>query len=95
MFAQILIAILIGVTAGTFTGLTPGIHVNLVALILVSMSPFLASYFSLISIAVIILSCAITHTFIDSIPSIYLGAPDSDQALTVLPGHRLLRKGNE
>lgn len=36
---------------------------------------------------------SITHTFIDFIPSIFLGAPDSDTALSVLPGHELLKKG--
>lgn len=36
---------------------------------------------------------AITHTFLDSIPSIFLGAPDSDMALGVLPGHKLLLQG--
>jgi len=36
---------------------------------------------------------AITHSFLDSIPSIYLGAPDEAHALSVLPGHRLLNKG--
>ncbi len=37
---------------------------------------------------------SVTHTFLDSIPSIFLGAPDSAQALGVLPGHRYLLKGN-
>jgi len=36
---------------------------------------------------------AITHTFLDAIPSIFLGAPDADQALNALPGHKLLLKG--
>jgi len=36
---------------------------------------------------------SVTHTFLDSIPSIFLGAPDSDMALGVLPGHRYLLKG--
>lgn len=36
---------------------------------------------------------AVTHTFIDTIPAIYLGAPDSDTALSILPGHKLLLKG--
>ena len=36
---------------------------------------------------------AITHTFIDYIPSIFLGAPDEDTALSILPGHQLLLKG--
>ncbi|MBC8495554.1 tripartite tricarboxylate transporter permease [archaeon] len=37
---------------------------------------------------------SVTHSFLDPIPSIYLGAPDSDQALGVLPGHRYLLAGH-
>ena len=44
--------------------------------------------------AVFIISMSVTHTFLDSIPSIYLGAPDADQALGVLPGHKMLLKGH-
>ncbi|MFO7710315.1 MAG: tripartite tricarboxylate transporter permease [Candidatus Woesearchaeota archaeon] len=87
----IIASILAGVLLGVVTGLTPGIHVNLVAVVLVGMVPTLG--LSPVSAAVIIISCALTHTFIDSIPSIYLGAPDADQALGALPGHRLLLKG--
>jgi len=36
---------------------------------------------------------AITHTFLDVLPAIFLGAPDADTALGVLPGHKLLMKG--
>ena len=36
---------------------------------------------------------SVTHTFLDTIPSIFLGAPDSDTALGVLPGHRYLLQG--
>jgi putative membrane protein len=44
-------------------------------------------------IAVAILSNSITHTFLDIIPSIFLGAPEADTALAVLPGHALLMEG--
>ena len=91
MFLEILIAITLGVLAGTFTGLIPGVHVNLVALLLALSSPLIP--LPVFYICVIIICCAITHTFISSIPSIYLGAPDSDNALSVLPGHRYLFKG--
>jgi len=37
---------------------------------------------------------AITHTFLDFIPSIFLGAPDEDSILSILPGHKLLLKGH-
>ncbi len=40
------------------------------------------------------MSMSITHTFLDTIPSIFLGAPDDDKALGVLPGHRYLLRGN-
>ena len=36
---------------------------------------------------------SVTHTFMDSIPSIFLGAPDSSTVLSVLPGHKLLLEG--
>jgi putative membrane protein len=36
---------------------------------------------------------AIIYTFLDALPGIYLGAPDESQALNVLPGHRMLLKG--
>jgi len=37
-------------------------------------------------IAVIILSNSIAHTFLDIIPSIFLGAPEADTALAGAPG---------
>jgi len=93
LFVNILIALILGISAGIITGLVPGIHVNLVSVLLISFSAVLLTYTSPILLAVFIISLAITHTFLDSIPSIYLGAPDEAQALNVLPGHRLLNRG--
>ena len=90
MFLEILLAILLGVTSGIFTGLIPGIHINLISLLIMSSSAFLLGITTPLSLAVFITAMAITHTFLDSIPGIYLGAPDEAQALSVLPGHRLL-----
>lgn len=36
---------------------------------------------------------SITHTFLDFIPSIILGCPDTDTELGILPGQKLLQKG--
>lgn len=93
MFYSIILAVLIGCLAGCITGLIPGIHVNLISILLVSVSGYLLGITNPISLAVFIISMAITHTFLDSIPSIFLGAPDADMALGVLPGHRLLLEG--
>ena len=93
MFLELLIAALLGILAGVITGLIPGIHINLVSLLVVSLSSYLLGIFSPISLGIFIISMAITHTFLDVIPAIFLGAPDADTALGVLPGHRLLLQG--
>lgn len=93
IFVEILLAILLGICTGIFTGLIPGIHVNLISVLVLSFSTLLLTYLSPISLSVFILSLAISHSFLDSLPSIYLGAPDEAQALNVLPGHKLLNQG--
>ncbi len=75
---------LAGCLLGIFTGLVPGIHVNLVSILLIGivLNPYLA--------AVMIIAMAVTHTFFNFFPSILLGAPDPSTALSVLPGHKML-----
>ncbi|MFH1133285.1 MAG: tripartite tricarboxylate transporter permease [Nanoarchaeota archaeon] len=91
MFLEILVAVLLGTVCGTISGITPGIHLNLVALLVVSASTIIKLH-PLVTGSFII-AMAITHTFLDAIPGIYLGAPDADKALSVLPGHRMLLQG--
>ncbi len=93
MFFEILIAIILGCAMGVLTGLTPGLHINLVALILFSISPFLLGYTNVIAVASFIIAMSITHTFTDFISATYLGAPADDTALAVLPAHRMLLEG--
>lgn len=91
---------------GIITGLVPGVHVNLVAyMILVSQSALLAFAMAVFGWALptasqlVVIVCAlvignvITHTFMDFIPSVFLGAPDSETALSMLPGHRMMMAG--
>jgi len=93
LLAEILIAIFVGVLFGIFTGLIPGVHINLVAILMLSSSAFLLNYFNPLSLALFIVAMSITHTFLDAIPSIFLGAPDPGMELSVLPGHKLLLEG--
>lgn len=93
MLLEFILALLLGIFIGTLTGLTPGIHINLVSIMLLSFSFFLLSLTTPIILVIFITSMAITHTFVDYIPSIFLGAPDEDSFLSVLPGHQLLLKG--
>jgi len=90
---ELMFAVLFGVLFGIITGLIPGVHVNTISLFVLSYIGWFLNYFSLLSVVCLIISMAVTHTFLNAIPTIYLGAPDSDSFLGVLPGHRYLLKG--
>jgi putative membrane protein len=92
MFIQILIAILIGICAGVVTGLIPGVHINLVSALVVSSYAALKGVNDILFL-LFVMAMSITHTFLDSIPSIFLGVPDPDMALSILPAHRMLLQG--
>jgi len=93
MIGLVLIAIVLGVFAGIVTGLIPGIHINLVSIMVISVSSVLLGYADAVVIGVFVIAMSVTHTFLDTIPSIYLGAPDEDTAVAVLPGHKMLLEG--
>ena len=90
---ELVLALLLGVVIGTLTGLAPGIHVNLIAAFLVAS---LDKFHSVPAIALVsfIASLSITHIVVDFIPSIFLGAPEEDSFLAILPGHQMLREGH-
>lgn len=93
MLIEIILALLLGITAGTITGLIPGIHINLISIFIISASISFLGFIEPIYFVTLITAMAITHTFIDFIPSVFLGCPDTDTELSVLPGHELLKKG--
>ena len=93
MLIEIFLFLALGVFVGSLTGLTPGIHINLIGSLLVSLSATAIYPIQPIYLVTFITSMAITHTFVDFIPSIFLGCPDTDTELSVLPGHRLLKEG--
>ena len=90
MLFETFLFIALGVCIGLFAGLCPGIHINTTIPLLLSFSVFITDP---INIAVLIISVSITEMFVDQIPAIFLGSPDADTALCVLPGHRLLFEG--
>lgn len=93
MIEQIIIAIIVGCILGTITGITPGIHINLVSALIFAFSSILLNHTQPIILVIAITSMAITHTFLDIIPTTFLGAPNADDALTALPAHKLLLEG--
>lgn len=93
-FFLIIIFSLLGGLFGCATGLLPGLHVNNLALILISISPvILSAVHSPLLVCIIIISISIAHTFVNLIPGTFLGAPD-ENALSILPAHKMLLEGN-
>ncbi|RMD67437.1 hypothetical protein D6817_01670 [Candidatus Pacearchaeota archaeon] len=90
-----LAAILLGIAAGALTGITPGLHINLIAASIATNAlafPTLLENYSQV-LAMFVISMAITHTFLDFIPAVLLGAPEEDSFLSILPGHKMLLEG--
>ncbi|MHC1611488.1 MAG: tripartite tricarboxylate transporter permease [Candidatus Methanospirareceae archaeon] len=95
---------MLGVLLGMITGLLPGFHPNNVAFILLSIAPviiaklhslndFVSSETVLLLVATTIVAASVAHTFLSFIPAAFIGAPEGDTALVLLPAHRLLLEG--
>lgn len=87
-------SVLAGIGVGAIAGLLPGVHVNNTSAILLGLTPALtASGIPALYVAVAIVASAVSQSFLDIVPSIFLGAPDEATAMAVLPGHRMLMEG--
>ncbi len=96
--------VLLGLGTGAVTGLAPGLHVNNVAAVVLATR---ASWVALVlgpwassdpATLGLLLSCylvatAVSHGVFDFVPSVFLGAPTEETALSILPGHRMLLSG--
>jgi TctA family transporter len=97
---------LLGAALGAFTGIAPGIHVNTLAMGVLMAYPLMGGPFGSmlgsigmdpglapLLIACLLISASVVHSFLDFIPSVFFGAPEESESLSVLPGHRLLLSG--
>jgi putative membrane protein len=80
-----------GIAVGTVSGLTPGLHVNALAMLLAIAAPSVPGPPHVVGAT--LLAAGVTHSFLDVIPSLTLGVPDAAMAATTLPGHRLVLGG--
>lgn len=85
---ELFAALVLGIVAGTAAGVIPGIHPNMIVLFVPSIAtlaePMVASVF--------IAALGVANSVANFLPAIFLGAPD-DNALAVMPGHRMLMRG--
>ena len=79
--------------SGTLSGIIPGVHANTLAGGAEPAVRFL-SILGPVALAGTLFAALITHTFVDAVPSTFLGIPEADTSLSVLPGHALCLEGN-
>jgi|AntDeeMinimDraft_5_1070356.scaffolds.fasta_scaffold00012_36 putative membrane protein len=87
----VLVGVAAGVSLGSVSGLTPGVHANAFALLLAGVAPSVPG--SPLVVGVVVLSAGVTHSFVDVVPALALGVPDAAMAASALPGHRLVLEG--
>jgi putative membrane protein len=90
---EILLGVVIGVVLGTISGIIPGVHANTLAGVLLGLQVMLLAVLGPLALAGTMFAALITHTFVDAIPSTFLGVPDADTSLAVLPAHALCLEG--
>ena len=91
---DILLGTLIGIILGTVSGIIPGVHANTLAGVLIGLQAMLLAIVGPAALACMLFAALITHTFVDALPSTFLGVPDADTSLAVLPAHALCLEGN-
>ena len=91
---EIVIGVLLGVLLGTISGLVPGVHANTLAGILLGAQAVLLAMLGPLALAGAMFAALITHTFVEAVPSTFLGVPDADTSLCVLPSHAMCLEGN-
>jgi putative membrane protein len=90
---EILAGCAVGVGMGVVSGLLPGIHVNTLAGIMLASQAVLLPLFGSGLLVAALIAALVTHCFLDAIPSTFLGVPDADTAVSVLPAHALCLEG--
>ncbi len=100
----VLSASLLGGLLGCASGMLPGLHSNNVASAIGASPGLLLALTTLGAVQVggdgwslvassAVMACAVAHTVANIVPSIFLAVPEGDTALSVLPGHRMVRAG--
>ncbi|NLV25963.1 MAG: hypothetical protein GXY48_02155 [Methanomicrobiales archaeon] len=89
----VLTGIICGLLFGTISGLTPGIHANMIAAFMLGFSPAILPFLGPEGMAAVLIATLITHSFLEIVPATFLGVPGEGTSLTVLPAHAMTMEG--
>jgi putative membrane protein len=87
-FFLLLLFVFLGIFFGIIAGLLPGIHANTIALLALSLSLQLN-----LELSVMLIALSLTQSFVDFIPAIFLGIPENENFISLLPGQKFFLKG--
>lgn len=91
MLIEYIVLFLLGIAAGVVAGILPGLHVNNIGVMAL---PLIAAFgIDPLSFAIFLVAMATSQTFLNFIPSIFLGAPEEGTVLSLLPTHKMLIEG--
>lgn len=93
MFLEILLFVALGTGAGFLIGLIPGIHPNMIILLVPSFLAIAEDATGVYYLTAFIVGLGVANSFSSFIPSIYLGASDDAELLSASPGHEMLLEG--
>lgn len=88
MLLELVLPALAGAGLGVVAGLTPGLHANTLAVLLLG-----AIGGAGLEMACLLVAMAVAQTVSGFLPATFLGAPDPEGAATALPAHALLQEG--
>lgn len=88
----LILSLLIGIGLGILAGLTPGLHINILSVVLLTYSSFFG-FLGVEGLMVAIVSMAIVANYFEFIKALLFGIPDEGNVLSVYPTQRLLMDG--
>jgi putative membrane protein len=87
---DIILGIVFGTGLGIVSGIVPGLHINLISIILFAVSGALFGFISPLSLAVMIVSMAIVSNFFEFIKGMFFNVADEGNVLTIHPMAKML-----
>jgi putative membrane protein len=88
----LILGLLFGVGLGIVAGLTPGLHINIISVFLLTYSSFFG-FLGVEGLIVAIVSMAIIANYFEFIKALLFGLPDDGNVLAVYPTQQLLKDG--
>lgn len=87
---DLIVGLVFGVCLGILAGIVPGMHINLLSVMILALSGVLLGYVSPLSLAIMIISMAIVANFFEFIKGMFLNVADEGNVLSIHPMTRML-----